>query len=907
MAFIMLTKEQFEKILPGDFQIVEDARAKEIIYQFKTENPNVDVRLYSTVDIRTGKTRDLGKDAIRVIFWNKKEDRPIGKGKKILRVEAATTIEQRILARIMEFLKSAKAQKVSDWDYVRAVLEHEAVGWMDFAQSLLDSLDTYGKLTDNQMAYVIGEKNPKGKPTFEARVLAKDTNFNMEDEGNGKAQVPDDGEETTDESGTEKPEDSAGAEGVCPTDPTREDTSPSRTDQPGGEEDLQVDGGFPTVEGLIPTASYPDWQYPFESFNPVQSEVLPHRAEDRNMVIGANTSAGKTIAAELLMDHVLYKEGKRVIYLSPLKALTQEKYDDWQKRFPKEEICILTGDYTLSPDMKEKLGRSRIIVMTSEMADSRTRRMHQEKNYWLKEVGLVIVDESHILTTSRGHAVETGIMRFTKINPMARILFLSATMPNCNELGEWLTTLNGKETTVIYNTWRPVTLQMHYEEYQMVMNSWGKEDYWTSQTKKMDLAIEIAMSKPDEKFLVFVHDKGAGRKIVKKLQEKGEEAVFHNADLNLNERLEVEGKFQDRTNGIRVLVSTSTLAWGRNLPARNVIIVGVHRGINEVDELDIIQMAGRAGRYGIDDEGHVFLIIPEGTTDAWVHTFANPRPVTSVLNDHRVLAFHVLAEIETKEVTSIQSLMRWYARSLAFRQGLSPFTDIDAKALMEDLQAMEMIGYSGISPFITNLGKVSAWLYFDPYDVYAWFKNFGKVFSMDRDDLTMAWALGDIPSNNPGYIGKDIQTEADDLRWKLRNRGIQCSCAVGTVIGIYHSLKGMPTKEDEGLIKAIRRGIVFDIDRIVQALSLMDGMYAKWGKETLWMTLPQRIKYGIREELLELVRLPGIGGMRAKKLYEKGFKSLKDIAEGDKKLMATIFPVKTVLKLQQDAQELLAS
>jgi len=344
-----------------------------------------------------------------------------------------------------------------------------------------------------------------------------------------------------------------------------------------------------------------------------------------------------------------------------------------------------------------------------------------------------------------------------------------------------------------------------------------------------------------------------------------------------------------------------------NLPARNVVIVGVHRGINEVDELDIIQMCGRAGRPQYDNEGYVFLIIPEGTTNAWVYTFANPRPVTSVLNDHRILAFHVLAEIETKEVRSVADLMRWYARSLAFRQGLTPFTDVDAKALMEDLNHMEMIGYSGISPFITNLGKVSAWLYFDPYDVFAWFKNFGKVFAGERDDLTMAWAIGDIPSNDPGYIGKDIQKDAEEIRWALRNRGIQCSNAVGTVIGIYHSLMGMDMKEDEGIIRAVRRGIIFDIDRITYALSLMDGMYAKWGKETIWQTLPQRIKYGIGEELLELVRLPGIGGMRAKKLYEKGFKSLKDIAEGDKRLMATMFPVKTVLKLQQDAQQLLAS
>ena len=604
-------------------------------------------------------------------------------------------------------------------------------------------------------------------------------------------------------------------------------------------------------------------------------------------------------------------ELKKIIYTSPLKSLSSEKFMDWQKRFPRRKIITLTGDTLYSKDKRNEqmveCNSADIIICTTELLDSCTRNFNHEKYAWMKKTGLLIIDESHVISqTDRGHAIETGIMRFVKINPKTRILFLSATMPNCNQLGDWLTSLNNKPTTVIFNTWRPVVLQMHYEEYSIRKNRYGHEDYWSSQEKKRDMAVKIAMSKPSEKFLIFVHDKGTGRDIIKRLTEEGEEAVFHNADLDFKERQEVEKSFKDRTNGLRVMVSTSTTAYGVNLPARNVVIVGVHRGINEVDQLDIIQEIGRSGRVGLDDEGHVYFIVPEGSVEVWKETIAHPRPVNSVLNNKQVLAFHVLAEILNKEITSVDTLMKWYNKSLAFQQNIYPFSIEDAKGLMGDLQEMEMISYSGIIPFVTNLGKVSAWLYYPPQDIFAWHKNFSKVFAGERDDLTMAWAIGDIPSNDPGYIGKDIQKDAEEIRWALRNRGIQCSNAVGTVIGIYHSLMGMDMKEDDGLIRTIRRGIIFDIDRITYALSLMDGMYAKWGKETIWQTLPQRIKYGIGEELLELVRLPGIGGMRAKKLYEKGFKSLKDIAEGDKKLMATMFPVKTVLKLQQDAQNLLA-
>jgi len=171
----------------------------------------------------------------------------------------------------------------------------------------------------------------------------------------------------------------------------------------------QKSAGNPVT--LIPTRDYP-YAYRFDYFNPVQSCVYKYKGYSNNMIIGANTSAGKTIAAELLIDATLARK-QRVIYMSPLKALTEEKFAEWKNRYSGERLIIMTGDYQLNQADYDKLQTSNIIVMTSEMMDSRTRKFHFEKNYWMKEVGLVVVDESHILTTSRGDAVETGLMRFT--------------------------------------------------------------------------------------------------------------------------------------------------------------------------------------------------------------------------------------------------------------------------------------------------------------------------------------------------------------------------------------------------------------------------------------------------------------------------------------------------------------
>jgi replicative superfamily II helicase len=287
-------------------------------------------------------------------------------------------------------------------------------------------------------------------------------------------------------------------------------------------------------------------------------------------------------------------------------------------------------------------------------------------------------------------------------------------------------------------------------------------------------------------------------------------------------------------------------------------------------------MAGRAGRYGIDDAGFVYLIIPEGSATNWQNTFANPRPVNSVLNKRSILAFHVLAEIQNRVITNVSSLLSWYRRSLAGMQSIVPFEKCDAEGLIDDLLEMEMLTGDYMRLNVTGLGKVFVWLYFSPYDVYAWYRNFDRIFSDVRlSDETLAWAIADIPSNDLGYIRKDLQDQCEEWRWMLKNRGINATNALPSVIGAYNCLTG----NDDNLFASFKRSIIYDIFRQNQAFELMDGMHAKWNKDKFWKILPARVKYGIPEELAELVKLPGIGGVRAKKLWETGFQSIADIAD----------------------------
>ena len=347
--YVELDLQFFEDMFAGinqEFVEFEKPGTQEILFKLPTQNEQASVVVYSSLSILTKTTRGCGQDAIRLILWDNLNERPLGKGKRINRV-AKETMPKRFQTAIEELLKLVDYIHIVDFDYVRAILTESK---SSFAKSLLENLDKYKRLTDGQLAYVLGDQTPKGYPTFEAQLKNK-----------GWAYDPSFWDEP-------EQEEVMNDNNVISLPVQQKKVIP---DLPEAVE---------SYEDLVSTKGYP---YSFSTFNPVQSMVYPFRDEDTNLVIGANTSAGKTICAELLMDETL-KKGHRVIYLSPLKSLTQEKYEDWAKRYSEYKITIMTGDYTLSEDKKRELADAHIIVMTSEMADSRTRRMESEKNYWIR-------------------------------------------------------------------------------------------------------------------------------------------------------------------------------------------------------------------------------------------------------------------------------------------------------------------------------------------------------------------------------------------------------------------------------------------------------------------------------------------------------------------------------------------
>ena len=174
------------------------------------------------------------------------------------------------------------------------------------------------------------------------------------------------------------------------------------------------------------------------SFNKMQEETFePVWLDDENIILAAPTNSGKTAIAEMSILKSLLLE-KKAIYLSPLRSLGYEKEDEWKKTFGaygwKVEAVTGETDYSF-----QKLENADIILTTVEKLDSLSRK--QTGNDFLKETGVVVVDEIHLLNDpERGGTLEAVLMHLKTLskNSSLRIIGLSATLPNCEEVAEWL-------------------------------------------------------------------------------------------------------------------------------------------------------------------------------------------------------------------------------------------------------------------------------------------------------------------------------------------------------------------------------------------------------------------------------------------------------------------------------------
>jgi replicative superfamily II helicase len=425
--------------------------------------------------------------------------------------------------------------------------------------------------------------------------------------------------------------------------------------------------------------------FDFEEFNRMQREALPVLVDsDHNVVASAPTASGKTALAELAICKTL-SEGGTALFIAPMRALTNEKESEWE-RFEDlgYSVYVVTGERDLNP---RRARHADVLVMTPEKVDSATRKHGSRRYDFVTDVDCSIIDEVHLLDSERrGGVLEVTVSRLRRLcDP--RFVALSATMPNVGDVADWLDA-PPEATFAFGDDYRPVDLQTGVKTYTHGENSFA--DKYRRLYRALDLAEPHV--REDGQALVFVASRqdavSAAAKTRDELAERdvpvgsrgdydfhqaaeelGDDdlrkavldgVAFHHAGLSKADRDRVESWF--REGKIAILFSTSTLAWGVNLPARCVIVRDTKyhdplEGEVDISPLDLLQMLGRAGRPGYDDVGYGWVVCDRSDADRYRRLLREGTEIESHLAAD--LDAHLNAEIAMGTVDDLDDVLSW--------------------------------------------------------------------------------------------------------------------------------------------------------------------------------------------------------------------------------------------------------
>jgi len=292
---------------------------------------------------------------------------------------------------------------------------------------------------------------------------------------------------------------------------------------------------------------YPWCHFPFDAWNPVQRRCAVHFEEDCNLVLSASTASGKSAVGEAIMGHAI-GNGRKAVYVSPLKAIGDEKHAAWSRHetFSRHGIVKLSSDTDVSPG---ELEEASLVVSTIESLHIRCRARER----WLAKAGALVFDEAHLIgDESRGAGSEAMVMELTALNPSCRVVLLSGTMGNALEMAKWLKACNGKPTKYVTSQWRPQRL-----EKRVVVAD--------TRPRTKDALLKIAADGRDGKTLVFVHSMAAGKEACGWLRDNGFRCAFYSGSLRPEDRDAMLADFRSPVSGLDILVSTSALGAGVTL------------------------------------------------------------------------------------------------------------------------------------------------------------------------------------------------------------------------------------------------------------------------------------------------------------------------------------------------------
>ena len=449
--------------------------------------------------------------------------------------------------------------------------------------------------------------------------------------------------------------------------------------------------------------------FPFE-LDPFQIEACHALEDGKGVLVAAPTGAGKTIVGEFAVDLVINSGGK-CFYTTPIKALSNQKYQELSYKYGDDKIGLLTGDTSINSE-------AQIVVMTTEVL----RNMIYSNSSTISDLRYVVMDEVHYLADKFRGAVWEEIL--IHLSDAVQVISLSATVSNAEEFGEWLQTVRG-DTEVIVSEIRPVPLYQHVlfgnrlidlfgdnqklnpeltrlerDTYRQIKGNWrdkpkGPKSLMRSEiVEKLDregllpaitfifsrnncdaavrqcLAAGIRLTNSEERREI----RSAITRNMKNLAEDDlvvlgyyewadalERGIAaHHAGLLPAFKVTVEELFQK--GFVKAVFATETLALGINMPARTVVLEKLSKWNGEghvaISPGEYTQLTGRAGRRGIDIEGNAVILWNNDLDSTSVGGLASTRtyPLKSSFKPTYNMSINLISQFGSNRArTSLES------------------------------------------------------------------------------------------------------------------------------------------------------------------------------------------------------------------------------------------------------------
>ena len=672
---------------------------------------------------------------------------------------------------------------------------------------------------------------------------------------------------------------------------------------------------------LSETELDPNWRRILEddgisSLYPPQAMALGPVLAGESLLLACPTASGKSLIAYLALLRAA-RAGRTGLYLVPLRALAHEKGEELEKFSELGlKVGISIGDFDLPAEKLEKLD---VLVATSEKADGLLRR----GSPWLDRLGVVVADEVHLLRDlDRGPTLEVSLTRLRRAYPHLQIVALSATVRNSEEVADWLGARH------ISSEFRPVPLKRGvYYDGQITFTDLSTREV-SAPGEPVPRLVRTVVEEGGQA-LVFVNSRRASEQVAESLTrvirpllrpEERERAraaatelanlsdeetegvrrlsgllpngvAFHNASLTNPERRVIERAFRDRA--LKALVATPTLAAGINLPARRVVVRDTSRyddrlGLQApIPAMEIHQMLGRAGRPRYDPVGEALLLARSPDDEERLlddYLSAEPEPIESRLAAEPALRMHVLALAASGAVSTETELQAFFAATFYGRT--LPLADLESKVrgVRRFLVENELLE-PGDRLIATRFGRLTSDLYLDPLSAIVLRRVLERA-PLGVGAFPLLAAIAATPDLPPLFLRRgdepDLLTrytdESEELLVKPEEPPLDldlelflATLKTATVLESWvNEVPLVDLTARYGVGAGDVRSKVEDADWLLFAASRLATVFKpRIGRSIDDLSL--RVRYGVREELMDLVRLRGIGRVRSRLLYRAGY------------------------------------